>query len=270
VHSSIAPHEQSLLDQITSDAFYFSRVLEVVHEFRACGDISQAIDLLQHITTRMGAEVSIFVSFIPEDRTRGSHRVLLACNPELINEYDALARHDDDPWLSYARSHHAPVRGSELEVANESQRALINLSERFGFRSSVIVPVPSPGGLTRTGVLCFGSSTKGYFEAEGYLAFRLLAQSVAMEFHEWWIARLRDELMVDAGIDEEDRQLLSLEAQGLTSKQIARRLFVSIACVDSRIRRIRARLQAPTRQAAVRVALEYGLIDPSATKRGQP
>jgi DNA-binding CsgD family transcriptional regulator len=267
VPSSIGQHERLPLAQVTSDPLYFSRVLEVVHQFRACCRVSQAIDLLQRITSCMGAEVSIFVSFIPEGRSRGSHRVLLACDPELVNEYDTLADQDGDPWLGYARSHHAPVRGSELEIASASQRALITLSERFGFRSSVIVPVPAPGGLTRTGVLCFGSSTEGYFESEGYLAFRLLAQSVAVEFHEWWIARLREELTLEAGINEDDRRLLSLEAQGLSSKQIARTLSVSIACVDSRIRRIRARLQAPSRQAAVRVALEYGLIASSAKRR---
>jgi DNA-binding CsgD family transcriptional regulator len=163
--------------------------------------------------------------------------------------------------------------GSARQRARDLERhpALAGPSrERFGFRSSVVVPAPARSGLTRAGVLCFGSSIPGYFEGEGYGAFKLLAHSVAIEFHEWWLARIRDELIARAQIDDRDRRLLALQAEGRTTKQIARALSVSTACVDSHFRRIRTRLDAPTRQAAARLALEYGLIEPPTSPRSEP
>ncbi|MEO6744215.1 MAG: helix-turn-helix transcriptional regulator [Caldimonas sp.] len=245
-------------------------MIRLVDEIGAARDTSRAVELLQQATQRMGAEVSIFVSFIPEDRSRASYRLLVACDPQLVVEHEAQAGYEDDPWLEHARHHALAVRGSELETSSEGQRSLVRLAERFGFRSSVVVPAPARSGLTRAGVLCFGSSVPDYFEGEGYGAFKILAHSVAIEFHEWWLARIRDELIARAQIDDADRRVLALQAEGRTSKQIARHLSVSIACVDSHFRRIRTRLDAPTRQAAARVALEYGLIDRPTSSRSEP
>jgi len=265
--SSTAATERPSLRQVTRSPQYFTNVIQIVEEIGTARDASRAVELLQQATQRMGAEVSIFVSFVPEDRSRVSYRLLVACDPRFVVEYAAQARYRDDPWLEHARHHALAVRGSELKTSSEAQRSLVRLAERFGFRSSVVVPAPSRTGLTRAGVLCFGSSVPDYFEGEGYGAFKLLAHSVALEFHEWWLARIRDELIAQAQIDEEDRRLLALQAEGRTSKQIARDLSVSIACVDSHIRRIRRRLDVPTRHAAARLALEYGLIDPLKSQR---
>ena len=266
---STALSERRSLAQLTRDPSYFDRVLEIMHRVRDATNSVQALVLLHEITTRIGAEVSLFVSFIPEDRRRVSYRLLLDCDPNFINEYETLS-HDENPWLGYALSHPAPVRGSELRIANAEQQALVQLADRFGFSSSVIVPAPAAAGLRRTGVLCFGSSAPGYFETDGYLAFRLLAQGVAMEFHEWWVARLRDSLSSNAALDDQDREILALEAEGMTSKQIARRLSVSIACADSRVRRVREKLHVRSRHAALRIALEYGLIPPATPPRRSP
>ena len=270
VLSSTAPNKGPSLADVTSAPDYFGNVIRIVDEIGAAHATSRAVELLQQATRRMGAEVSIFVSFIPEDRSTTSYRLLVACDPQLVVEYDAQALYDDDPWLGYARHHALAIRGSELQTTSEAQRALVRLAERFGFRSSVVVPAPARTGLTRAGVLCFGSSVANYFEGEGYGAFKLLAHSVAIEFHEWWLARLRDELIAHAHLDAEDRCVLALQAEGRTSKQIARQLSVSKACVDSHLRRIRTRLDAPTREAAARLALEYGLIDPPTWPRSKP
>lgn len=258
--------EPPSLAQLTQDPDYFRRVLETVRRMRDERSASRAVDFLQEIAGDLGAEAAIFLSFIPEDRTRGSYRLLLACDSAFVNAYDAQLPREDDPLLVYARTDVAPIRGNELPHPPSSQPTLVELATRFGFQSSVVVPARSHDGLARTGVLCLGSSRESYFGAEdGYLALRLLAPSIAMEFHQWWVSRVGDQLTAGAGIDEQDRALLALEAQGLTSKQIARRLSVSVHCVDSRIRRIRRRLRSPSRQAAVRLAQEYGVVAPSPT-----
>lgn len=254
--------DEQTLEQVTAAASYVCNVSDFVRTIGCVTDASQAVELLAEVTRRLGAEVAIFGSLIPEDRSGHSCRVLIACDPLWYSEYEAQAQYADDPWLAYACRHSEPIRGSELAMATEKESAVVRLAERFGFRSSVIVPAPSCGQLARIGVLCLGSSRRGYFDGEGYLTFRMVARSVALEFHEWWIARMCDELVVRAGINEQDRQFLSLEAAGLSSKEIARRVGTTAYAVDWRFRCICQGLNASSRRAASQLAAEYGLITP--------
>ena len=48
-------------------------------------------------------------------------------------------------------------------------------------------------------------------------------------------------------------------AQGLTSPQVAERLFLSPRTVDAHLHRIFAKLEVPNRGAAIRFAVEHGL-----------
>ena len=62
------------------------------------------------LSFRMGAEVAIFASFIRDDESCRSYRLLLACDPAWFKEYERQGRFDDDPWLAYAQRHSVPVR----------------------------------------------------------------------------------------------------------------------------------------------------------------
>ena len=239
---------------------YVSRVSDVVRTMQIVQDQSQAVEILQEAATRMGAEVAIFASFIVDDRSYRSYRLLLACNPEWFIEYERQGRYDDDPWLAYAQKHSEPIRTADIPIVNESQRSAVELAARFGFRSAVLVPAPSPEGLSRTGVLCLGSSTPGYFDDEGYVALKVVARGVAMELHEWWIARLRADLIASSRITDEDLALLAHERQGRSSKAIAKAMDTTIASVNNRFQRLNIKLGVPNRNAAARLAAEYGLI----------
>jgi len=262
VPSSTDRNSRPSLEQVTGATDYFSGVSAVVGRIGAARDAIRAIELLQEATLRMGAEVSLFGSVVPEEPAGTSYRLLVNCDPRWSTEYEEQAAYADDPWLAHALTHSEPVRGSELQPRSDAQRRVVELAQRFGFRSSVIVPTPSSGRLARVGVLCLGSSIPDYFEGDGYLVFRMVARSVAMEFHEWWLARIRERLITESGIDDNDRHLLALAAKGHSSKEIGRVLALSTAAVDSRFRRMRARLDVPSRRAASRLAAEYGLIEP--------
>lgn len=258
--SSALPDKPRSLQEVTAAADYFGRVSEVVRELQATRDSVNAVELLQEATLRMGAEVSVFASFIRDDASGESYRLLLACDPRWCIEYEQQAWYANDPWLAYARHHTEPIRGSEIAVATDAQRAIVELAHRFGFRSTVIVPTPSSAGLSRLGVLCLGSSLPGYFEADGFVALKVVARSVAMELREWWLARLKDELVASAGITPADLMLLAHEHHGHSTKEIARQLATSAGSIDSRFQRLNARLGVPSRKAAARLAAEYGLI----------
>ena len=208
----------------------------------------------------MGAEASVFASFIREGKTCRSHRLLLACDPIRFTEHERAHRCEFDPWITYATNHTEPVRNSEASAAGVVARAAVELTQRFGFCSAVIVPVPPNGGLSRTGVLCLGSSKPGYFDDDGYVTLRVIARGVAIELHEWWIQRLREEIVATSGINPTDLALLSHELLGHTTKTIARQLGVSISSVDSRFQRLNIKLGTRSRKAAAQLAAEYGLI----------
>ena len=258
--SSTPPAEAQTLQQVTAADDYFARVSEVVNEIESTTDQWRAVELLEEATRRMGAQVAIFASFIRDDASGKSYRLLVACDPQWCIEYGQQSWYADDPWLNYAIEHTSPIRGSEIPVSTQAQQSIVELTQRFGFASSVIVPTPSSRGRSRRGVLCLGSSVPGYFEAEGYLKFRVVARSVAMELHEWWLKRLQEEFIDASGITAAEVRLLRLEREGLSTKEIAERLSMTHMTVNSRFQRIRAKLGVTTRKAAARLAAEYGLL----------
>ena len=81
-----------------------------------------------------------------------------------------------------------------------------------------------------------------------------------MELHEWWIGRIRDELIATASITDDDLLLLAHERLGHSTKTITRTLNWSTSSVDSRFHRMNGRLGVASRKAAARLAAEYGLI----------
>lgn len=260
MHSSTSSPDPRSLLAATRHPDYASRVSDVVREMQSALDQAQAVELLHEAALRMGAERAIFASFIRDDESCRSYRLLLACDPAWLTEYERHGRYDDDPWLAYAQQYSVPVRSSQIPIRTEAERAAVALAAKFGFSSAVIVPTPSVAGLSRTGVLCLGSSQPDYFDDEGFVTLRVVARGVAMELHEWWMGRIRDELIASACIAPEDIVLLRHERKGMSTKAIARALNWSTSAVDSRFHRMNARLGVTSRRAAARLAAEYGLI----------
>lgn len=257
---SIAPAEPASLLAQTLRLDYMTRVSAAIRDMHSAREHLQAVELLQEMTIRMGAEASIFASFIGEGEACGSCRLLLAGDSAWFIEHEHGHQYELDPWLVYAQRHSEPVRSSEAAVISDAARAAVEVAQRFGFRSAVIVPAPSGGGLLRTGVLCLGSSRSGYFDDEGYVTLKVVARGVAMELHDWWLGRLRDELVVATGVTATDLALLKHELLGHTTKTIARLHGLSTGSVDSRFQRLNIKLGVANRKAAAHLAAEYGLI----------
>ena len=247
------------LSDVTHVDGYFDRVSAVLRKLHSVRDPMRAVQLLLQTALCMGAERAIFASFIRDDDSCESFRVLLACNPDWLIDYEQQRWHEHDPWLAYARTHSELIRGNEIPIYSAEQREIVDLAERFGFRSSVIVPTPS-SGLSRAGVLCLGSATPNYFDGDGYPEFKLVARGVATEFHDWWLARMKDELIASAHITADEIGLLARERRGQSSKVIARDLHASVTAINSRFQRLNQKLNVLNRRAAARKAAEYGLI----------
>ena len=78
--------------------------------------------------------------------------------------------------------------------------------------------------------------------------------------HDWWLARIRRELIVKARITQADLELLRHEYQGHSSKRIAAELQVSKSSTNSRFQRMNMKLGVPNRRLAARLAVECGLL----------
>lgn len=252
--------EPATLLALTSQADYASRVSQIVQQVPAAADEAQALGLLAEAAHHLGADVAAFVSFIRDDGSHESYRFLLACDPVWCYEYEKRSWYASDPWLTYALTHTEPVRSTQIAITSKQQRAVLDLATEFGFRSAVIVPAPSSGGLTRVGVLCLGSRTPDFFEDQGFVALKVSARGLAMELHEWWIGQIKRELITEAHISEDDLVLLRHERQGHSTKAIAAQLATTACSIDSRFQRLNQKLGAPNRKAAAIIAAEYGLI----------
>jgi Autoinducer binding domain/Sigma-70, region 4 len=257
--STAAVDPPSLAD-LASRPDYFTRVSEIVRRVPGATDAAEALALLRDAAERLGADCAAFGSFVRDDPSHESYRFLLACDPVWCLEYGRRAWYADDPWLRYALRHTEPVRASEIAVRTPAEQTIVDLAEEFGVRSAAIIPAPATGGISRIGVLCLGSSRSGFFEDDGFVELKIAARSLAMELHEWWIRRIRCELIARHRITDDDIALLHHEYLGRSTKQIARELGVSPMSVDSRFQRINAKLGAPNRKAAANVAAEYGFF----------
>lgn len=238
---------------------YFAGVSEVVQRIEATSDAASLFELLREATRLVGADVATFMSFI-DDGECESFRYLLACDPQWCVDYEQRAWYADDPWLDYARRHAEPVRASEVAYSSLKQAGVVILAERYGFRSTAIVPAASSGGLSRLGMLCLGSNTSGFFEAEGFGSFKVAARPLAAALLEGCMRSTRDELIRAWHINQKELVLLDLQRRGMSTKAIAASLGVSTHAVDSYFQRLNRKLGVLNRKEAARLAAEYGLI----------
>ena len=215
---------------------------------------------MERAVKSLGADAGVFTSLILDDGSNSSYRSLLACDPLWGTEYARNFWFLDDPWLRHATGSASSIRTSELTHSTPTQRAVSDAANRFGFLSAVVVPAPSPAGHSRVGALCLGSAINDYFEFDGCQSFRFLAQSLAMELHDWCYRRVREELIAKVKITDDDLALLRHEQRHRSSKAIAIRLNTTPRTIDCRFQRLTSRLGMANRRAAVRFAELYGLI----------
>ena len=252
--------ERKDLAHLVREADYVASVQDLILEIESIDDSALAVRLLKKAAARLGADAAVFTSYVRDDVTMASYRYLLACDPTWGVQYAANAWCLDDPWLHYALYNSCPIRSEELPELSSRERWVTEGAALFGFRSTVIVPVPSHAAQSRVSVLCLGSRQQGYFHSDGYPTFRILARSLAMELGDWMFEYARVELMTEARITDEDLTLLRHQQQGHSSKIIAGALHTEAKTIDCRFQRLSLKLGAANRKGALRVAEIYGLI----------
>lgn len=248
------------LAQLVSASDYAARVTDIALRLARATEQSTVHALLHEGTAALGAECAVFLSFVRDSADVSACRFMLACDPEWCRRYLALGLIAHDLWLAYAAHHSVPILASALNATEPRHQQAIDLAVQHGFVSAVLVPAHSGAGHSRISLLCLGCSTPGFFADEGFGSFRVHARVLAMELHEWWLARIRRELIVKSHITPSDLILLRHEFQGHSSKRIAAELHVTTSSINSRFQRMNNRLGVANRRMAARLAIECGLI----------
>lgn len=252
-------HPESLAQRVAAPD-YAARATNVALRVAQATEQSTVQALLRQGTDALGAESAVFVSFVRDSSDVSACRFMLACEPEWCRQYLASGLIAHDLWLAYAAHHSEPILATALKATEPAQQQAIDLATQNGFASAVLVPAHSGAGHSRISLLCLGSSQPGFFEGDGFGPFRVSARVLAMELHEWWLARIRRELIVKAHITPSDLILLRHQCQGHSSKRIATELHVSKSSINSRFQRMNTKLGVANRRMAAQLAVECGLI----------
>lgn len=242
------------------DSMDDGRVLQLLPLIADVSSPGEVLLLFHEVVAGLGADEGVFLSCLRDDATRTSFRSMWACDPAWAAEYVSHRRFEHDPWLRYASSNAEPIRSSELACSSNEEVDFTHAAAQHGFTSALIAPAPSPVGVSRVGVLCLGSPYSSQFDGESYPKVRVLARALSMELHHWVEQSMREELLQGGRLTEADLFLLRHEAAGHSSKVIGAAMNLEAKTIDCRFQRLNAKLGAPDRRTAVRIARLYGLL----------
>lgn len=240
--------------------FYGPEVNELIASIAAQSDAGNVLHILNQAVTAMGGEAGVFCSFVRDDDSTESYRFLVACDPVWCSEYQLHSWFQNDPALIYAANKCEPIRTSALKLTSRGQRELMASAATHGFASAGVFPAPSGGGVSRIGVLILGSSDESFLQGESFNAARLFGRLLAMELNDWWIRRIRLDIIAESNLTADDIELLAFERRGLKSKEIARELATTSSSIDSRFQRLNAKLNSASRSESAKIAAENGVI----------
>ena len=258
---SITPVRAASIRERSQVSDYAARALEAITQIAPAAEPPQLLDRLTLATAAIGASGSIFTASIPEGGLDPSCFTLFACHPaiaQLHGNKEHLLKH---PWFRFAQTHTIAATDRQIALTHDADRAAVRLAREHGFRSCLVVPNPENAPTGRSEMFCIGSDTADDFEGPEARTVRSLARALAAELHDWLTRYLQERLRAAANLQAADVDLLSLEWQGLGTKEIARRTGMSESSVDSRFQRINVRLRCSNRKHSARRAAAYGLLE---------
>lgn len=218
------------------------------------------VTLFREAVKGLGADAGVFISCLRDGATRHSLRSLWACDPVWAAEYANQGLFAHDPWLRHATHASEPILASAIKPVSVEEEAFVATAAACGLASVLIAPAPSGVGTSRVGVLYLGALKTQHFEDGVDAKVRVLTRALAMELHHWLQQSMRKELLRRSRITDADLDLLRHEASGHSSKVIAAALNLEPTTIDCRFQRLNAKLDAPDRRSAIRVAKLYGLL----------
>lgn len=249
------------LRQTIQDCGFASCILGALAKVPTADKEASILEVLHQVRKGFDVEFVIFVSFIRDELRRESYKVLVSAeNKQWAFMYRDGANGENDPWLLYAKGSSEPATDIGIPCRTDAQRKVRQRNLDEGIASAYIIPAPGCIGGSRAGMLVLGSGREGYFDCPERYGIQALVQGLAMALHNWWVRAMRTRIVERLKITDEELELLRLERDGMTSRDIADRLAVSKAAVDSRFQRLNEKLGQQQRARSARIAADYGLI----------
>lgn len=259
--SSIDPAHVTSIRALAMNPDHPACALDAIGRIHLAKDPPELLEQLMHATVAIGATASLYTAAIPEGGSELSSFSLFACHPGFAHEQHTRGPLLNHPWFRFARTHTTPGTNHQIPLPQGSDVEAIELARRYGFTSCLVVPTSAGADLEWLEMLCLGSWEEDAFVGEDARIVRTLARSLAAELHDWLTEHLRQRLQQAARLRAIDVDLLTLERQGLGSKEISLRTGMSITSVDSRFQRINTRMNCANRKASARRAAAYGLLE---------
>ena len=261
MNSSTPNPENRDLDSLVAEPGFAEAVLETIQAIPGAKTESDVLDLLHTTRDALGVEQAVFASFIRDDDSHESFRVMSAASSQWCLSYrDEDEWFTNDAWLLHASTRSEPATDSEITYRNRGQLSKREIARQNGAMSALIVPAPSSAGLSRLGIFVLGSSKEHFFQGKKLVIYKALCRSLAMELSDWWIKQIRRELLDEYKVTSEDLELLRRARLGHPTKQIATELGVSEGSINNRFQRLNAKFDAVDRKATANQAAEYGMI----------
>lgn len=239
---------------------YGARITELVALIAKQQEEGQVLLILQEAVKAMRGEAGVFCSFVRGDEGTESYRFLVACDPAWCSVYQEQNWFVSDPALIYSATRSEPIRQCDLPVTSRAQRELMESAAQHGFVGGGVFPAPSGGRVSRIGTLILGSSDPSYLQGDDFEGARMYGRVISMELNEWWIRKIRHDIIATSNLTQEDIALLAFEKRGLKSKEIARELDTTASSIDSRFQRLNAKLHTVSRAESAKIAAEHGVI----------
>lgn len=239
---------------------YVGTITELTLRVHDAQDVASVHRCFTDGVRALGAERAWFASVEIEGDSVLALALQSACDASWTRRYldDELYRYD--PWLAYAQRHAEPVPVSQLLEPTGRAAVTRRLALEAGLVSCALIPAHGDALPGRFGLLVLGHSSPDYFDDDGFALLRICSRTFALELHGWWLAQRRRERRAEIHLNDDDRMLLEMHAQGRNSDQIAAVLQVTRQSINSRFQRLNRKLKAPNRRAALQVAVDCGLI----------
>lgn len=256
-----SPHRTDTLAALLDSGRWWPVYRDAAQVLATTRSTAGAIRALGLTASAFGGNGAVFSHVVQHDADLTVASTLVSLDEGVIDTSN------DEPWLENLSTWILAIAGQDGVVVGNGSLDMppasppdIDSAGALVFASTIAVPAPSRVGPSRVSVLCIGSTQRDFFDAQTCALLRPLATGMAMELSAWSLQQLRAGLLAKARISDVDLELLRHEAQGHSSKVIARHMDADLEAVDSRFKRLNRRLGVAFRSDAVRIARLYGLI----------
>lgn len=249
-----------LCDVIRQHGFA-TRLNELIGSVGSLKHATEVTQVLFDIAQLLHCNGAVFASFARDDDSFQTHNYFVACDAYWCNRYINERWYMNDPALVYANIHSEPIAGDDLNFRTSGQRKFRDESREAGFRSIAIVPAHSAAGRSRMGVLYLTSADETYFTAQTIPLAKMYLRAVAAEMLDWWMNKVRSQLLQQVAATPSELNLLRLTHLGHSTKEIARLVDMKPSVLDQKFSRLAMRFNVSSRVAAAELAYENGLWD---------